>query len=217
MSKNSAGSSSQHQFARAPMVNAPRSTFDRSASLKTTLDAGLLVPFFLDEILPGDTMQLSTNFLSRLATPIFPYMDNLYMDVHFFFVPNRLVWNNWERFNGAQDDPGDSTDFLTPQVLMDGTAPNAFLDGFTYQGYGSLTDYFSLPVINQTGTDDLDQSDAPQSMPYRAYNLIYNEWYRDENLQASVPVQKDDGPDSMLQYVVRPRGRRKDYFTSALP
>lgn len=215
MSKNSAGSSSQHQFARAPMVHAPRSTFDRSSSLKTTLDAGLVVPFFLDEILPGDTMQLRTNFLSRLATPIFPYMDNLYMDVHYFFVPNRLVWNNWERFNGAQDDPGDSTDYLTPQVKMfDGAFPGT---GFVSETYGSLTDYFGLPVMAGSGDIDLDQTFAPQSMPYRAYNLIWNEWYRDENLQNSLIVQKDDGPDPMTQYAVRPRGRRKDYFTSALP
>lgn len=214
MSRNSAGSSNQHQFANAPMVRAPRSVFDRSCSLKTTLDAGLLVPFFLDEILPGDTMKLSTNFLARLATPIFPYMDNLYMDVHYFFVPNRLVWENWERFNGAQDDPGDSTDFLTPQVVMN-ASPDVS-KGFVAQGYGSLTDYFSLPVINDGGLS-MTQADAPQSMPFRAYNLVYNEWYRDENLQVSVPVQKDDGPDLMDQYVVRPRGRRKDYFTSALP
>lgn len=201
---NSAGQVSQSRFSRIPSANIQRSVFDRSSSYKTTFDSGVLIPFFVDEVLPGDTMKLSTGVLARLATPIFPYMDNVYLDVHYFFVPNRLVWENWERFNGAQDDPGDSTDYLLPQ-LDDATHAAGF-------GELSIYDYMGLP----TKHPNLPQDDMPQALPLRAYNLIWNEWYRDENLQNSVTVEKGDGPDTYAYALLR-RGRRKDYFTSALP
>lgn len=204
MSRNSAGSSNQSHFANIPSSHAKRSTFKRDHTHKTTLYAGDLVPFLVQEILPSDSLTLNSNLLGRLSTPIFPYMDNVYMDTHFFFVPNRLVWENWERFNGAQDDPGDSTDFLVPQ-LDDAT----HAAGFTEL---SLYDYMGLP----TKVTNIVQADMPISLPMRAYNLIWNEWYRDENLQNSVDVPTDDGPDTE-SFVVLKRGRRKDYFTSALP
>jgi len=138
---------------------------------------------------------------ARLATPITPFMDNLYADVFFFFVPNRLIWNNWERFNGAQDDPTDSTDFVVPTV-----APPS---GQAWE-VGSLADYFGLPT-------DITNPGAVCAFWHRAYNLIWNEWFRDQNLQDSVVVDKDDGPDTASDYVVLRRGKRHDYFTSCLP
>ncbi len=188
-----------HSFARVPRADIQRSRFDRSAGHKTTFDAGLLVPIYVDEALPGDTFNAKLNAFGRLATPLHPYMDNLFVDTHFFFVPNRLLWENWERFNGAQDNPGDSTDFLIPQM----TAPAG--------GYlvSSLADYFGIPTL----IDGLSHS----SFWHRAYNLIWNEWFRDQNLQDSVPVPTGDGPDDPADFPLLRRGKRHDYFTSALP
>ena len=192
--------SMSHDFSRVPQADIPRSSFDRSHGVKTTLDAGFLVPVFADEALPGDTMNLSMTAFARLATPIHPFMDNMYVDSFFFAVPLRLVWNNWEKFNGAQDNPGDSTDYLVPQV----TAPVG-----TGWGLASLGDYFGLP----TGVATLPAS----AFWFRAYNLIWNTWFRDENLQNSVTVNKGDGPDAATDYALLRRGKRHDYFTSALP
>ena len=204
MARNSVGSSNQSHFSKVPSVHIQRSVFDRTSQHKTTFDSGLLIPFFVDEILPGDTMRLTSQLLARLATPIFPYMDNVYLDTHFFFVPNRLVWDNWEKFNGAQDNPGDSTDFLVPQ--LDATTHSA---GF---GEETIHDYLGLP----TKVTSIVQADMPIALVHRAYNLIWNAWYRDQNLQDSVDVPTDDGPDTTAYTLLR-RGRRKDYFTSALP
>ena len=194
------GSYHSHKFSEVPKAEIQRSSFDRSHGAKTTFNAGDLVPFYVDEVLPGDTFNLSLTAFARLATPIHPIMDNLYMNTFFFAVPIRLIWDNWEKFNGEQTDPGDSTDFLIPQM----TAPAAV-------GHlnGSLSDYFGLP------TDIADYTHS--TLWHRAYNLIWNEWFRDENLQDSVVVDKDDGPDTSTDYVVLKRGKRHDYFTSCLP
>lgn len=191
--------SPSHTFSQVPSVAIPRSRFDRSHGHKTTIDSGYLYPIFVDEVLPGDTFKVSLTAFARLATPLHPVMDNIYMSTFFFFVPNRLVWENWERFNGAQDNPGDSVDFLIPTVTVPGG------------GYaeGSLWDYFGLP----TGVDNVEHS----ALFSRAYNLIWNEWFRDQNLQDSVVVDIDDGPDTASDYVLLRRGRRHDYFTSGLP
>lgn len=130
-------SNSQHQFSRVPRAEIPRSSFDRSHGHKTTFDAGYLVPIFVDEALPGDTFNMRMTGFARLATPLHPFMDNVYLNTFFFAVPLRLIWENWERFNGAQDDPDDSTDFLVPQ--MTSTASTGYLAG-------SIHDYFGLPV-----------------------------------------------------------------------
>lgn len=189
----------QQYFNHVAKPDIQRSTFDRSHGYKTTLDAGYLVPVFLDEALPGDTFNLKATMFGRLSTPIKPIMDNLYMDIHFFSVPYRLVWNNWKKFNGEQDNPGDTTNYLIPTQTSVGA------------GYGeqSIHDYLGLP----TKLSGITHS----ALPLRAYNLIYNEWYRDENLQNSVVVAKDDGPDPQANYILLQRGKRKDYFTSALP
>lgn len=192
--------SSQQHFSRIPQADIPRSVFNRSHQYKTTFDAGYLIPIYVDEVLPGDSFKLRMTSFARLATPQTPFMDNLYADVFFFFVPNRLLWNNWERFNGAQDDPGDSTDFEVP--TMTSTASTGY-------AIGSLHDYFGLP----TGIPDLEHI----SLYHRGYNLIFNQWFRDQNLQNSVVVDLDDGPDSPTDYVLLRRGKRHDYFTSALP
>lgn len=188
-----------HDFSRVPSAEIPRSSFDRSYGHKTTFDAGYLIPIMVEEILPGDTFNVRANAFGRLATPLHPFMDNLYFDTQFFFVPNRLLWDNWQKFNGEQDNPADSTDFVIPQVV----AP---VGGYTEN---SLGDYMGLP----TGLDGLSVS----ALFFRAYNLIWNEWYRDQNLQDSVVVDKDDGPDTVADYVLLRRGKRHDYFTSALP
>ncbi len=189
-----------HQFSQVPAAEIQRSSFDRSHAHKTTFDAGLLIPIFVDEVLPGDTFNLNMTGFARLATPIFPIMDNMFMETFFFAVPNRLVWDNWEKFNGQQDDVGDSTDFLIPQV-------NSPANGWQPQ---SLGDYMGLPSI-ESGTY------ATSSLPFRAFNLIYNEWFRDQNLVAALNVPKGDGPDDAADYVLRRRGKKHDYFTSCLP
>ena len=189
----------QHQFSQIPRADIPRSSFNRSHGYKTTFDSGYLVPFYVDEALPGDTFSFHCSLFSRLATPIVPIMDNMFMETFFFAVPIRLIWDNWVRFQGEQRDPGDSTDFLVPQIK---SPPGGWQ-------VGTLSDYFALP----TEVDNLSVS----SFWHRAYNLIYNEWFRDQNLQESLPVPRDDGPDSDDDFKLVRRGKRHDYFTSALP
>ncbi|MCU0039578.1 major capsid protein [Escherichia coli] len=191
---------SQHNFSVIPSANIQRSVFNRSSGYKTTFDAGYLIPVFLDEALPGDTFHLKTSVLARLSTPVVPFMDNLRLDIQYFSVPFRLVWDNWQKFNGEQKNPGDSTDYLIPQI-------KAPAGGFPV---GSLADYFGVP----TGVEGISVS----ALPFRAYNLIYNEWYRDENLINSAPLPLGDEEETGLaNFPLRKRAKRHDYFTSALP
>jgi len=188
----------QHQFSQVPKAQIPRSSFDRSHGHKTTFDAGYLIPIFLDEALPGDTFNLSMTGFARMATPIFPIMDNIFMETFFFAVPMRLVWENWQRFNGEQTDPDDSTDYVIPTMGWAGAV-----------GEGGLSDHFGLPIgMVPAGVSCL---------PFRAYNLIWNEWFRDQNLQDSVVMDPSDGPDNSSSYGLLKRGKRHDYFTSCLP
>jgi hypothetical protein len=203
MKNKSLPSVMNHSFSRVPKVEVPRSTFDRSCTHKTTFDSGFLVPIYIDEALPGDTFNLSMSAFARLTTPIVPIMDNLFLETFWFFVPNRLVWSNWVKLNGEQEDPGDSTDFLTPQV--DIPASTVLADQ-------SVFDYFGIPPIT-VGADGL----SVNALPFRAYNLIYNEWFRDQNLNNSLDVSKGDGPDAPATYTLQRRNKRHDYFTSALP
>ena len=191
---------SQHSFAQVPDVRMARSTFDRSFAVKDTFDFDELTPIMCDEVLPGDTINMHVKSFARLATQVVPVLDNMYIDYFFFFVPNRLVWDNWEKFNGAQDNPADSTDFQIPTITIN-----------TGSGWpvGSIYDKFGLP----TDVDDL----TINALPLRAYNLIYNEWFRDQNLQDSVTVNTNDGPDASTDYTLLKRGKRHDYFTSCLP
>lgn len=189
----------QHSFAQVPQAQIPRSVFDRSHGYKTTFDAGYLIPFFVDEVIPGDTFHLQTSGFGRLATPLKPVMDNMHMETFFFFVPTRILWGNWEKFNGAQDDPGDSIDFTCPVLFNLSCTEN------------SIFDYFGIPVgLNFSNTDVI-------AFPFRAYNLIWNEWFRDQNLQDSVPALTGDGPQDAANFNLLRRGKRHDYFTSSLP
>jgi len=195
-----------HQFTMIPKADIPRSKFDCQSAHKTTFDAGYLVPVYVDEVLPGDTFNLKMTAFARLSTPLYPIMDNMVMDSFFFFVPNRLVWDNWQRFMGQQDNPDDSIDYVVPQQ----TSPEG--------GYaiGSLQDYMGLPTVGQMDpTKTIDHG----AFWTRGYNLIWNEWFRDENLQDSVLVYKGDVTDTTAasNYELLRRGKRKDYFTSALP
>nr|WNN13461.1 MAG: major capsid protein [Microviridae sp.] len=191
-------SKTQHLFSQIPSTNIQRSVFDRSHTHKTTFDAGYLVPFYLDEVLPGDSFKISATTFARLNTPIVPFMDNLYLDTFFFYVPTRLLWNHWKNFNGEQKNPGDSIDFIIP----------TFKKGTTFEA-DSLGDHFGLP----TGV----ALDNVNCLPFRAYNLIYNEWFRDENLIDSVYFDDGDGTDDIANYTLLKRCKRHDYFTSALP
>lgn len=212
-----------HNFSNAPQVYQKRSRFDRSFVRKMTFDEGKLVPFFVDEVLPGDTVSLTVRDFCRLATPVAPFMDNLYLDKFFFFVPNRLVWEHWQNFCFEQEDPADSTDYVVPTCqLAGGTAGET--------GIGTVWDYFALP----TG---LTKTLNVNALPFRMYYLIWNEWFRDENLQKSVKIDKSDtnavfkqdrvsdqpswifstGSTYVNGFALAPRGKRFDYFTSALP
>ena len=184
-------------FSHSPRANIQRSVFNRDHGLKTTINGGYLYPIFYDEALPGDTFQMNANGFGRLATPINPFMDNLYVQTFFFSVPFRIIWDNWQKFCGEQIDPGDSTDYSTPQI-----------QGVTV-AEETLMDYFGLP----TGVANISFN----NFAGRAYNTIWNEWFRDENLQNSLTVDKGDGPDTASNYVLQKRGKRHDYFTSALP
>lgn len=189
----------KHNFSQIPKADIPRSSFNRSSGYKTTFDAGLLIPCYVDEVYPGDTVNLGMTHFCRLNTPLVPFMDNMFLDTHFFFVPTRLVWDNWQKFNGEQRNPGDSTDFLVPQIVSPG-------GGYVAE---SIYDYMGIP----TEVPGLSHS----ALPLRCYNLIYNEWYRDENLQGSVPTNTGDGPDNHINYALQFRGKRHDYFSSCLP
>lgn len=189
----------QHLFSQVPTAQIPRSKFNRSHGLKTTFDSGYLVPIFVDEVLPGDTFSMDCTLFARVATLISPIMDNMYMDTFWFFVPERLLFEHFQAMCGEQDNPTDSTDYLFPTVK----SPTG--TGFEV---GSIADYFGLP----TGVPNLEV----RAEPFRAYNLIYNEWFRDENLQESLPFTKADS-DQYSNYKLVRRGKRHDYFTSALP
>ena len=194
----------QHQFAMVPRADIPRASFKMDRRYKTTFDSGYLVPVLLEEVLPGDSFNVKMTAFARLATPIFPLMDNIYLDSFFFFVPNRLVWDKWKRFMGEQANPGDSISFVIPQTV----SPAGGYD------IGSLADYFGLPTVGQV---QAGLTVSHSSLPFRAYFLIWDEWFRDENLQNSVVPSKGDGPDAWGNTPLYRRGKRHDYFTSALP
>ena len=188
-----------HQFSQTKTADIPRSSFDLSHGLKTTFDAGLLIPILSLEVLPGDTINCRASLFGRLATPIKPILDNMYLETFFFFTPYRQVWDNWTKFMGEQDSPGDSTDFSIPRVV--GTNVNA----------GTIRDYMGLPLA--AVPDDIFIS----ALPFRCYNKIFNFWFRDENLVDPVLENTDDGPDAGIDFNLKRRRKRRDYITSGLP
>lgn len=200
---------SQH-FSQVPSAEIQRSRFDRSHAVKTTFDAGKLVPVFVDEVLPGDTFTIDATAFTRLATPLKPVMDNMYLDIHFFFVPYRLVWDNWAKFMGERPTPDfDPNTLSVPTIGLTRTAAGPSASAL------DVSHYFGLPYVTASGSRTLSVS----ALPFRAYNLIWNEWYRDQNLQQPRSFVTGDGPDTTTQtpITLASRGKRHDYFTSCLP
>lgn len=193
-----------HDFAMVPRADIPRSSFRMEKALKTAIGAGTLVPILCEEVLPGDTFNAKVTIVCRTPPVVTPVMDNWHMETFYFFVPCRLVWDNWRKFMGEQDNPGDSISFTVPQVA----GP---VGGYAISSIG---DYFGLGTVGQWGAGNAVSHNA---LPFRAYNLIFNQWFRDENLQNSIAVAKGDGPDNYTDYNIMRRGKRHDYFTSALP
>ena len=183
--------------AEVERMSAPRSLFDRSHGITTTFDSSYLVPVFVDEALPGDTHSLSMEVFCRLATLVFPIMHGVHLDIFFFACPHRLLQDNWEKLHGAQDNPGDSVDFLTAQVAAHAPAEK------------SLSDYFGIPVGQG--------SHSVNAYHYRCYNKMYNEFFRDQDLVDSVTVHTDDGPDPIASYNLLKRAKRADYFSGCRP
>jgi len=207
-----------HNFSQAPSIQAPRSSFDRSHGHKFTMDAGWLVPFYWDDVLPGDTFNMKTTAFARLATPLFPIMDNIFIDTHFFFVPYRLIWDNSKKFFGEQANPSDTIDYTIPVLEGSIVGSQGAADVSTDGGRSAaLMNYLGVP--DGITPDDV----SPSALPWRAYSRIYNEWFRDQNLIDSIDSETDDGPDDIDngatfdKYMLQRRGKRHDYFTSALP
>lgn len=192
----------EHNFARVPQAHIQRSSFDRSHGHKTTFDTGYLVPFYIDLALPGDTFNLNATIMARLSSTALqkPIMDNLHLETFFFACPIRLIWTNFVKFMGEQTNPGDSISYLIPQM------PSPTTPGIVS---GSLSDMFGLPV-------GLATSFNFNSLWHRMYNLTWNQWFRDENMQNSVTVDTGDGPDTYANYSLLRRGKRHDYFTGCL-
>ena len=199
----------ENMFREEPDVRIRRSQFDRSHALKTTFDASYLYPIYVDEVLPGDTFTCRLNGFCRVFSPLdAPIMDNIELETFFFFVPTRLVWDNWAAFNGEHDAAGaQDTDFTIPIM---GSGITVSHDNAIYTNAG-LAAHFGLPHNLQTGSVDIN------SLPFRCYNLIYNEWFRDQNVIDELTVETGNGPDTIGNYALRKSAKKHDYFTSALP
>ena len=207
-----ANRNSESRFAQVPHANIQRARFKRNYSNITTINEGDLVPIYVDEVLPGDTISLKQNSLIRMSTPLYPVMDNAYCDFYYFFVPCRLLWDHWENLMGQNDSTywAETTEYSVPQT----TAPSG---GWAA---GTIADYMGIP----TQVAGL----SVNSMPFRAYAKIWNEWFRDENLQQPVVQDTDDADntgsntgtnltDAQNGGLPLKAGKRHDYFTSCLP
>lgn len=192
-----------HNFAMIPRADIPRSVFQMDHTHKTTMSAGGLVPIYVQEVLPGDSFKVNLTAFGRLATPIYPIMDNLHLETFFFFVPTRIIWTNFKKFMGEQDSPGDSIAYTVPQIV----SPAGGFARF------SIYDYMGLPCTPNLGANTI----SINALPLRAYHLIHHEWFRDENLYPTTKPAVGDGPDLYTAYGIQFRLKRHDYFTSALP
>lgn len=225
---------SNSRFAQAPQVDIQRSTFDRSSGHKTTFNAGKLVPIYVDEVLPGDTFEMKTSAIIRGSTPIFPVMDNANLDIYFFFVPNRLVWDHWKEFNGENTTSKweQTVEYSIPQMappLSTGTIPSPGWEK------GTLADYMGIPTNVGPGASQTNPEYTVNHLPFRAYCLIWNEWFRDQNLQDPVLIDKGDSQTNGRHLIpegnsitfenqaalqganLLPVNKYFDYFTGALP
>ena len=225
---------SNSRFAQAPQVDIQRSTFDRSSGHKTTFNAGKLVPIYVDEVLPGDTFEMKTSAIIRGSTPIFPVMDNANLDIYFFFVPNRLVWDHWKEFNGENTTSKweQTVEYSIPQM-----APPLSTDTVPIEGWekGTLADYMGIPTKVGPGAAQANAQWTVNHLPFRAYCLIWNEWFRDQNLQDPVLIDKGDSQTNGRHLIpegnsitfenqaalqganLLPVNKYFDYFTGALP
>jgi hypothetical protein len=225
---------SNSRFAQAPQVDIQRSTFDRSSGHKTTFNAGKLVPIYVDEVLPGDTFEMKTSAIIRGSTPIFPVMDNANLDIYFFYVPNRLVWDHWKEFNGENTTSKweQTVEYSIPQMappLSTGTVPTAGWEK------GTLADYMGIPTGVGPGASQTNPEYTVNHLPFRAYCLIWNEWFRDQNLQDPVLIDTGDSQTNGRHLIpegnsttfenqaalqganLLPVNKYFDYFTGALP
>ena len=223
---------SNSRFALAPQVDIQRSTFDRSSGHKTTFNAGKLVPIYVDEVLPGDTFEMKTSTIIRGSTPIFPVMDNANLDIYFFYVPNRLVWDHWKEFNGENTTSKweQTVEYSIPQMA----APSGNGEVVGWEK-GTLADYMGIPTLIGPGAPQSEAQWTVNHLPFRAYCLIYNEWFRDQNLQDPVLIDTGDSqtngrhliPETEpIEYQIQaalkganllPVNKYFDYFTGALP
>lgn len=207
-----ANRNTESHFSQIPRANIRRARFKRDYSNTTTINEGEIVPIYVDEVLPGDTISLKQNSLVRMATPIYPVMDNCFMDIYYFFCPNRLLWEHWENLMGQNDNSywAPKTEYSVPQT----TAPS------TGWQVGTIADYMGVP----TGVKNI----SVNSLPFRAYARIWNEWFRDENLQQPALQNTDDANttgssgenfpyDAQRGGKPLKAGKMHDYFTSCLP
>jgi len=197
-------SADQQHFSRIPQSTRPRSSWMRPSRHKHTFDEGYLIPFYVDDVIPGDTFNVNAQMFARLATPIFPIMDNMYLETFWFFVPNRLVWDNFVRQHGERPNPDSSVDFTTPVITVTGVTPAVM----------SLWDNFGLPMGGSMQTAGMSEVSA---LPFRGYYLIWNEWFRDQDLQDSLTVATGDGPDLYSAYGLQRINKYFDYFTGCRP
>lgn len=196
---------SQSHFAQNPSVGIKRSVFRRPSSHKTTINGNLLYPIFVDEVLPGDNHKINTAVMGRLTTPLKPMMDNIYLDIFYFFVPNRLLWSNWARFMGEcdPDEIENPPSYTIPQLAIVATPGNTCFE---------LAQYMGILPPYRTGETHL-----VSALPFRALNLIYNEWFRDQNLIDRAIVRTGDTGDLTTDFIIRYRAKARDYFTGCLP
>lgn len=194
----------QYNLAQNPKADIRRSTFRIPHSHKTTGNAGFLIPIFQAEVLPGDTFRMEGTVFARLSSALVPPMDTLYLDTFWFYIPYRLVWRNWKKFCGEQESPEDSIDYLVPQVVLKAE----------HREVHQIANYLGIPLPYGTGDKEL----SVNALPFRCYNLVYNEWFRDQDLMVNVPVnQLSDGPDTPANYQLLKRAKRPDYFTTCRP
>lgn len=197
------------RFSQQPQANIPRSVIPRKSDLKTTMVYGKLYPIYCDEVLPADSKKMSLGSLVRMSTPLFPVMDSSYMDFYAFFVPNRLVWNHWENFMGQNDDSAwvSDVEYSIPTLSLD----DAFgIDDRVLQP-DTIFDHFGLPTMVQ-----IPEGTAISALPLRSYNLIWNEWFRDQNYQNPVALNTGDSDDNNF-YELLHVNKLHDEFTSVLP
>lgn len=226
---------SESHFANVPQIEQKRSTFDRSCGLKTTLGTGFLTPIYFDEVLPGDTITLDTSIVARMSTPIFPVMDNVNIDLYYFFVPNRLVWDHWKEFCGESNvSPYETSSvYQIPQISfpsVDSGAPNIF--AWKWADF-SVADYFGLPTQRVASRVGDSETMIVSALPFRAYCLIWNEFFRDQNLQDPVLIDTGDADidgwssttdngyspvqSALHGFELLRAAKYHDYFTSCLP